>query len=147
MGFATAHLEVIWEPGRPVSQAGALLAGQDELGERRSLWSLSVSPRTSLLFTSLHHFNYFSLSVIHHGDRSESSQLEDANKFVMMMAGEQVELDQRRKSSVPFVFAYMSIYLFLSGQPPARGVRQGLGVGLWCVCVQVCVCLRWGGSA
>ena len=44
VGFATAHLEVIWEPGRPVSQAGALLAGQDELGERRSLWSLSVSP-------------------------------------------------------------------------------------------------------
>lgn len=32
VGFATAHLEMIREPGRPVSQAGALLAGQDEQG-------------------------------------------------------------------------------------------------------------------
>lgn len=33
---ATAHLEVIREPARPVRQAQALLVGQDELGKRGS---------------------------------------------------------------------------------------------------------------
>ena len=33
VGFAIAHLEMISEPGRPVSQAGAPLVGQDEQTE------------------------------------------------------------------------------------------------------------------
>lgn len=69
---------------------------------------------TSLLFTSLHHFNSFSLTLIHHSDRGESSQLGDANKFVMMMAGEQVELEQRRKSSVLFFYLLICLSIYFS---------------------------------
>lgn len=145
LGFATAHLEVIREPGRPVSQAGALLAGQDELGERGSSRSRSVSRRTRVSLLRFISFILF-LSLTHHCDRIESSKLRGANKFIMEMAGEQVELSQRRKGerSVPFsicLYVYLpdlSIY-FSVGQPPARGVWGIRHMSV--VCGQVCVCV------
>lgn len=100
VGFATAHLEVIREPGRPVSQAGALLAGQDELGEGGSIWSLSVFH----VFLSLCPSLSISLSHAHtpHHDRTQRSQLVDNNKFIGETDGaQQVELGQRRKGQSP----------------------------------------------
>lgn len=152
VGFATAHLEVIREPGRPVSQAGALLAGQDELLERGSSWSLSVSlPAPLPLFSTLSLSFFLSLSHtspwqnwklitcrrqrVYHGDGRWTSW---------------TRLEEKRRMFCPlFLFAYTSIYLiylfnFPSGSrlPADWGIRH-----MSVVCEGLCMCLRWAGSA
>lgn len=138
MGFATAHLEVIKEPGRPVSQAGELLAGQDELGERGSLWSLSVSPSTPV---SILRFISFMLILSHtrHCDRIESSHLVDANNLIMEMAGEQTELGQRRKLCL--VSFSICFYVYLSDLSIFFSLRQTPANGVWRIRHMSVVCV------
>lgn len=155
VGFATTHLEMIREPGRPVSQARALLAGQDEPAERGSLWSLSVSPYympvAPLYFVSFTFFFPLSLRLTHHCDRIDRKPNASRRQQVSvkeMAAGERVGLDPRRKggkSSPCFhllmcVSIHPSIY-FSIGQLSARGVWGIRCMCVVCLCVQVCVCV------
>lgn len=137
VGFATAHLEVIREPGRPVSQAGALLAGQDELGERGSLWSLSVSPYapvSPLCFVSF----TFLLSRSHSSLRQNRKLTTCRRQQVYLGDGRWTNWTRPLEKVSLFPFAYMSIYpiyLFISPSgSPLSGEFEGLGISLWCVC-------------
>lgn len=100
---------------------------------------LSLHP---CLSTSLCLFHAFSFPLTHHCDRIESSQLVDANKFIMDMAGEQTGLGQRRKGESCLSFFHLliclsiyPIYLFISPLGSRlSGESEGLGICLWCVC-------------
>lgn len=137
VGFATAHLEVIREPGRPVSQAGALLAGQDELGEGGSIWSLSVfhvflSLCPSLSISLSHAYTHTSpwqnpkittrrQQQVYRGDR----------RWTASWTGTE---EKRTKSCLSFhLLIWLSIYLFISLSGSCLpGESEGLC--LWCVC-------------
>lgn len=124
LGFTTEHLEVISEAERPVRQAGALLVGWDKLEVPVSLWSLSVCTSLSLFF--ILSFSFF-IFLICHCDRIDSSQLVDTNKFIMKMADEQIELDQKKEGKV-FMAVHLSIISLWSSCFPEES--EGIGVCL-----------------
>lgn len=140
MGFATAHLEVIREPGKPVSQAGALLAGQDEMGERGSLWSLSVSPftRLSTLLSLFHSFSLPHTHIIVTELKTCSSQTPMGLSWRLQVNELNQARGKKEKVLSLFPFAYMSIcpiYLFISpSDSRLPGESERLGMCLWCVC-------------
>lgn len=105
---------------------------------------LCLSPRpcvSSLLYL----FHSFSLPHKHHCDRLESMQLLEANKFVMEMAGEQLETTGQKKKlerSVPFsicLYVYLCDLFISPSHRRLPGEPEGLDICLWCV--QVCVCI------